>query len=168
MMFAILMVCYCSVIFSEYSCDTKSHNLTCILSWESYYISDEIVHTIFAIKYWVLSRKINQLVSNKEDKYLDCKARLIFLLQMLLILFTSIAWSLVYIVDLTNKGYETILVFYTLNPYISFVILAEAFWKLKSCGADKYSLSSRQIAIQLIAGLAYAFSTTLFYIIPNS
>lgn len=37
-----------------------------------------IVHILFVVKYWVLSRKIFQVVTKQEDKYLETKARVLF------------------------------------------------------------------------------------------
>lgn len=49
-------------------------------------------------------------------------------------------------------------------PYIAFIVLAEALWRLNLCENHKYSLSKKQIAIQFSAGFAYAISGTIAYI----
>ena len=33
-------------------------------------IFDALVHSIFAIKYWVLSLKVKEIISEKKDKWL--------------------------------------------------------------------------------------------------
>lgn len=51
-----------------------------------YWISNELVHTLFAIKYWALSKKIFQLLTGKPDKNLNCKVKIILSFQIALIL----------------------------------------------------------------------------------
>lgn len=45
-----------------------------------------LIFCIFTMKYWVLSRKIKQIVDKKIDKNLPIKANLIFYSQVILIL----------------------------------------------------------------------------------
>jgi hypothetical protein len=90
MMFVILQICYTSAILDFLMLYYKEY-IAAGYFFETYYMSDEIVHSIFAIKYWSLSRKITEFISKKEDKHLNCKARFIFSTQMLLILSSVIA-----------------------------------------------------------------------------
>jgi hypothetical protein len=90
------------------------------------------VHSIFAIKYWVLSRKISQFINKKENKFIDCKARSIFCAQMLLII--SICVSLWFYEEDRFKRVKIFQVFFTLPMYTAFALLAEALWKLSGCG----------------------------------
>lgn len=45
-----------------------------------------LVQTIFAIKYWVLSRRILCLIKLIEDKYLEIKGKVVFCFVMFLTL----------------------------------------------------------------------------------
>jgi hypothetical protein len=101
---------------------------------------DEAAHSIFAIKYWVLSRKISQLVKGNEDLRLDCKSRTIFAFQMFLILSTGIAYALTD--SYQFKNVTILLAVLTLAPYIAFALLGEALWKLTRCGSEHLQLSS--------------------------
>ena len=69
MMFLILQICYISAILDFFTKYHKKYTLQTTF-FSIYYMADEIVHGIFAIKYWVISRKINEIVDRKEDKYL--------------------------------------------------------------------------------------------------
>ncbi len=61
LMFGILQTCYCCYIL-EYV--TVDYNYTFAFCFnEFWYLSNEMVHSIFAIKYWVLSRKISEFVT---------------------------------------------------------------------------------------------------------
>ena len=53
---------------------------------------------IFTIKYWTLSRRLIQIYSGKEDKYLNIKAQAIFYTFLLSIIVTSIF----FVVELWN------------------------------------------------------------------
>jgi len=64
------------------------------ISW----ITNNMVHTIFGMKYWIISRKINQLVNESSVKFFEIKVRLIFISQIILILtagfsFIWLAWN---------------------------------------------------------------------------
>ncbi len=91
MMFTLLQICYCSyILLQPFYVFGK---ISIIASFDfSYYTTDELIHAIFATKYWVLSRKILQIVKTKEDSTLECKARSIFAIQVVLIFSTSIVY----------------------------------------------------------------------------
>jgi hypothetical protein len=66
---------------------------------------------------------------------------------MLLILSTNIANYFVLSKNLAKQNLEHTLfgIFWTLPPFIAFGILGEALWKLKCCGGENYSLSTKHI-----------------------
>ncbi len=106
---------------------------------------DETIHTIFALKYWVLSRRIKEIVSGTQDKHLNLKARAIFTLQMLIILSTTM--TLIYLGS-TQKYYflpiakmSIFNAFLCLPPFISFFLLAEALYRLNTCEGGNYTMS---------------------------
>ena len=77
MMFALLQVAYFSHLagYIWWNQLRASFTLAAV-----YNILDESVHCIFAVKYWVLSRQISNLMNNTEDKYLAYKARSLLIL----------------------------------------------------------------------------------------
>ena len=90
---------------------------------------------IFAVKYWLLSRKILQYVNNKVDKHLSIKASVIFGLQMALIL-TTVTIPLFYwphTFPNTGAKFYVFTFFFSLSPYVSMVILADGLLKLWDC-----------------------------------
>ena len=165
MMFVLLQVAYFSHLceYIWWNDDLPSYILGGI-----YNILDETSHCIFAVKYWVLSRQIYHLCNSTEDKNLQKKARILLILQFLLIVSTSIALILMNVSELDfkhkKKGVIAQDVFYSLPAYISFFILAEALWKLRGFETNKNSLSKYQLAIQFTAGLSFAVAGTVFYI----
>ena len=53
-----------------------NHGLSCkiIVFSDLKEIGDELVHSIFAIKYWVLSMKIKEIISEKQDTKIAIKS----------------------------------------------------------------------------------------------
>ena len=60
-MFILLKLAYCSYVVEYYFYGNPP--IVFWLGGMGFYGLDEVVHSIFAIKYWVLSRKINEIVS---------------------------------------------------------------------------------------------------------
>ena len=113
------------------------------LSASIFFGLDETVHTIFALKYWVLSRRIKEIVTRTLDTNLNSKVKTIFTVQILIILSTTT--TLVYLGS-TGKYYSIDKIaifnaFLCLPPFISFFILAEALYKLSKCEGGNYTLS---------------------------
>jgi hypothetical protein len=52
-----------------------------------------LAHSIFVLKYWIVSKKIEAMVSNKNDKYVGLKANAIFGILIVLILSTGCYYS---------------------------------------------------------------------------
>lgn len=131
---------------------------------------DQIVHVIFAFKYWVLSRRILHIRSKKQDNWFDFKVRFCFGLLIVFIISTSIANFFCGIKTdgqfRTTKGYIFSYALLCVTPYFSFSIMAEALWKLKSCKFEGFSISNVKIIIQIIAGFIYALSNTCYLLLP--
>lgn len=47
------------------------------------------------------------------------------------------------------------------------IILAEAFWRLRKCGGNKYSINTQQIILQLAANVPYAVANTVFMLVSG-
>jgi len=52
-----------------------------------------LAHSIFVLKYWIVSKKIEAMVSNENDKYVGLKANAIFGILIVLILSTGCYYS---------------------------------------------------------------------------
>ena len=52
-----------------------------------------LAHSIFVLKYWIVSKKIEAMILNKNDKYVGCKANTIFGTLIILILLTGSYYS---------------------------------------------------------------------------
>ena len=93
-------------------------------------------HSIFVIKYYIISLSISEQMQNKEDKYIAVKVYSVSIVQAIFIVLTFIY------VPTTNKGLKYFEEFYCALPaYFIVVILAIAFIKLRSSGGIEYSLS---------------------------
>ena len=108
-------------------------------------ISDALVHSIFVIKYLVLSMKVKEIVTCKPDKWLAVKSWTVIISQTLLIFAPWIS-SLVLNcypnkVIFTDIGNTLISIAITLPPYTIVIILAFAFYNLKGNGGYDYSIS---------------------------
>ena len=70
MMFVLFSITFGSCI-AEYAVWWKN-GITCSTYLMSVCkaIFDALVHSIFAIKYWVLSLKVKEIISDKKDKWL--------------------------------------------------------------------------------------------------
>ena len=98
-----------------------------------YNVLNNIVHLIFAIKYWVMSNKIEQIVSKKENPNSDRIANFIFFFQVLLIVATNTAACFD---ESPNSGFtipgEIIFnVFYSMPPYLIVGVLIDALFRLR-------------------------------------
>ena len=76
MMFVILQISYIALITEwiiTYNYGYPNENLmiyVCAFIWE---LTMLIAHSIFVIKYYIISLKIAELLNNKEDKYITKK-----------------------------------------------------------------------------------------------
>ena len=51
-------------------------------------------HIFFVMKYWMLSRKVDQLTSKKEDKKLNFKAKTLFFIQLFIVFLASVCFEI--------------------------------------------------------------------------
>lgn len=93
MMFILLQLCYFSIltksVFLWFTTSTDDFDI--LLSYDVYYFLNEVVHSIFVVKYWVMAHKISLITRQKDDTYLECKAWAIVLSLSALIVATSVA-----------------------------------------------------------------------------
>ena len=60
-------------------------------------------------------------------------------------------------------GRHVLLIFYTLSPYISLLIIAEALYRINGCVNENYSISRNQILLQITSAAAFSLSNTIVY-----
>ena len=87
MMFTCLQVCYLSAFLSNaaylwliYNTDDnalESIKMLYRVSFLIYWMLNVTAHSIFALKYWVLSKKVRSLMSQKSDKNLELKGQIL-------------------------------------------------------------------------------------------
>jgi fatty acid desaturase len=103
-----------------------------------YNVLNNIVHLIFAMKYWVMSNKIEQIVSKKENNKADLIANFIFYFITLLIVATNIAACFD---ESPNSGFSSsgeiiFNVLYSMPPYLIVGVLIDAFYRLRKFKGD--------------------------------
>ena len=59
LMFCLLQVCYAAYIFEHIDLLTFNSELAYYISYDLFYSMNEMVHAIFVMKYWILSKKVN-------------------------------------------------------------------------------------------------------------
>ena len=123
--------------------DSESSN-TVYITYNLYYAGDSLLHTLFVMKYWLLSRKIGAALSGEQDKYLECKFWLLQLSLIALIVVT-VFLNTFYMVSRDKEAqYNKCLNFFLSSPpCIATLILAEALFRLRNYEGSQYSISKR-------------------------
>jgi len=116
---------------------TNCAELVAVILFNTFYSVDEIVHSIFVIKYWVLSKKVHATVHKKGDKLFKLKLWSMITIQFLLILIMfplNVYYDPVY--HSPTQINFIIIFFYTLPVFIVIFILTIANWNLKDIGGN--------------------------------
>ena len=93
---------------------------------------NEIVHSIFVIKYWLLSKKINSFWFQNKDQNYIYKKWILIAVQTLFIIFSAIV---TYWYDYAVRYYSVeFQIFYNLPPFMIVGIMGTAFWNLRGIG----------------------------------
>ena len=80
-----------------------------------------------------------------------------------LIIITSVfdTIALLNTAEISNKNYILLMTFYSLPPFILVAVMIQAFIRLRGSGGQYFSLSKKQILIQIIAYVSFAISNLL-------
>ena len=118
---------------------TGGPEIEAVIFFNTFYSIDEIVHSIFVIKYWVLSKKVHATVHNKGDKLFKLKLWSMITIQFLLILIMSplnVYYDPIYHSPKNQINYIIWIFFYNLPVFIVIFILSIANWNLKDIGGN--------------------------------
>ena len=118
------------------------------ITYNLYYAGDSMLHTLFVMKYWGLSRKISYAISGVPDPAFDCKYYTL-LNQLMSLIIATVSYNTFYMVT-RNSGADFNHLFdwmLSAPPCIVTVILAEALWRLRNYKGDQYSISKTQIFV---------------------
>ena len=114
----------------------------CAFTWEFLLLT---AHSIFCIKYYVISLKITEVMQNKEDKYIAIKVYSVITAQIIFIIL-ALSWFPSYNTD--DKTLHALYSFIDgLPSYFIVLILVLAFLNLRNSGGINYSLSKYQILL---------------------
>ena len=125
------------------------------------------VHWIFAMKYWSLSYKVQQLKLNRDPDVFNRQFTVALLigicLNMLSALFNNLASSSKLALE-AQKLTITALVF-TTPLYLSFAILLDAFRRFRNTKSSEQVINNLNVIALSFAFLVYAFGITIVLLI---
>lgn len=127
-----------------------------------YLTTDTFVHTIFVVKYWVLSRKITQIMNKTDDPYIERRAQVIFYSLSGMIFGTFFAgWYYIwndYSLD-DNVPVEIVSIFMFLPNIIVFGLFFSAIRKLReSTDSAKYQIDIKLVVFQSLTYILQGIS----------
>lgn len=136
-MFVLLQICYTTYI-AEWAIIYQANNYA--PSNIPYYLStisfsaNELLHSIFVCKFWLLSRKINNVMHKTIDSTLDKQAK-VLLIVLLAVIISSI------VLETINNNYPNVFMnnadiitgYYCLPPFLNIAVLSHSYLTLKKC-----------------------------------
>ena len=101
---------------------------------------NEMVHTIFVIKYWILSKKVHSYWDQTKDNSFYFKKLMLSICLPLLIITMTIVYCYNYIFyfPFSKFGYAVYLTFYSLPPFMILCIIGVAFLNLRGKSNEFY------------------------------
>jgi len=119
-----------------------------------------IVHLLFVMKIWIVSKKVEQVVTGTEDLILECKAKslTIFLIFVSAMSCVVIYFSIVY----QNSLLYTVMAYLIdIPPLCCVYILATAFYRLSRFKEKVPIVSKQQVWLQMTSNSLYALVNPL-------
>ena len=102
-----------------------------------------VAHSIFVIKYYVISLAISEVLQSKEDKYISLKVWSVSIAQTIFIIISAAYYKPIII----DSKHIIINFFSVLPAYFIVAVLTIAFIKLRNTGGMEHSLSMFQIIL---------------------
>lgn len=175
MMFTILQVSYTCGLASQIIFIIGSDNYSIqlwhalLITFYFYWGMNLIAHSIFALKIWVLSQKIKQMLSQKIDRSIEVKGRVLMYIQLVSVpVCLSFGYSFIY--NPMNIYTDIQLVEHSLlinvPGFTMTSILGVALYSMQPTTVEEYSVSKSQIAIQFLSNLAFTLSDFISYALP--
>lgn len=125
------------------------------------------VHWVFAMKYWTLSYKVQQLKLNKDPDVFNQQFRVALLIGICLNMFSAIINNLASSGKLASEAQQltiTALVF-TLPLYVSFALLFDAFRRFRNIKSSEQVINNLNVFAMSFAFLVYAFGITIVLLV---
>lgn len=150
LMFVLLQICYTTyiaewvIIYIQHSFEKS--NIAYYLSIISF-SANELLHSVFVCKFWLISRKINNVIHKTFDELVDIKA-LVLLIGLLAVIISSIVLEIIQNNDSNafNNAY-LVTAYYSLPPFLNIAILSHSFFTLRKCDSFEQTISKRQIML---------------------
>ena len=125
---------------------------------------NQLVHSIFVIKYWTIALKTKSILTKQNDEWLQYKVWPVAIFQISLMV--SIEISGWFIPTNEVKWVQILInVYYTSPVLVILVLLISSFLVLQK--TDSYTLSKEQVALQTFAYTIFAFAYWGFWFKPN-
>lgn len=98
MMFILIQVSFSAEIifiglYITQLCNNQSYDVLMYGTFAVSWMIQNIVHSIFATKYWVVSRKVNELMSMKNDPWLWHKSVVLLYGQIAFCIIDAVVWA---------------------------------------------------------------------------
>ena len=90
-----------------------------------------LAHSVFVIKYWVIAKKVTQILSDQLDPWFECKANFMFYGQITLVITAQLGVMMTYIYYLEGWPLTVCLVLWDFSLILIIVIQASGFCLLK-------------------------------------
>ena len=143
--------------------------------WILYYVFidlDILVHTIFAIKYWVCSKKIQSVTMQLtiDDSVLENQARMLFAIQLLIVSAVTIAHCCemyIYIYDteqaFTHTGKIILELAFVVPALVVCIVIIDSLVRIKLCQqkAGMRPVNGLQISFQVISNVLFFTTQSL-------
>ena len=133
-----------------------------------FWFFDSLVHIIFAMKYWILSRKVMVVYSNQQhDPKFELKAKILYIFQIVNLVAASLTYFLYFGMNFSKSDNKPMLseyiwIYCCSPPLIMLGLMIEAFWHLRNVKGDT-TISRKQILIQVVANSLFALTQPLIY-----
>jgi hypothetical protein len=131
-------------------------------------VSLSIVYGVFIIKYWILARKINSILSQKEDKNTDTLAKIIIgVLATDILVFYLLEYYYYFSLIAYEKSQTIITIFmscFCVPSVLVIYLLVDSIWKLRVTKDSKISVSLKKILAFTACIVLFVVTLLLDYI----
>ena len=125
-----------------------------------------IVHWIFALKYWSLSFKIQQLKIGRDADVYNKQLKVAFFIGIFLNSLSALFNNLSAVdVETTRKKFTIVALVFTLPLYVSFAILIDAFRRFREIKDSEQVINNSNVSVLSFTYLFYAIAITMMLII---
>lgn len=131
LMFTLLQLCYMCFIICYVFAWQGSKNMFLILECP-YWFLEGLAHLVFAIKYWVLAKKLQEIRTGTVDRYLTLKFYTIFVVSLLFLTTGTISFAFDILYNNMQWIYYCDAVLEAVPGWIVVALIIDAFSKMQT------------------------------------